>query len=84
MTEKNRQRNIAEELSRALLLSANLEPRTHEGALRLFSLHFVKHGPFPPECAHTLSKLMKYREEAEEISQRIRLRLAEKGYPQKA
>ena len=26
----------------ALLLTVGLEPRSHEGALRLFSLHFVK------------------------------------------
>ena len=50
---------------RALLLSEGLEPRSHEGILRLFSLHFVKPGLFPPESAHLLSKLMKYREEAD-------------------
>ena len=50
---------------RALLLTKTLEPRSHEGALRLFSLHFVKDGPFPPELAHVFSKLMKYREEAD-------------------
>ena len=50
---------------RALLLTKGLEPRSHEGALRLFSLHFVKGGPLAPESAHTFSKLMKYREEAD-------------------
>lgn len=50
---------------RAVLLSKGLEPRSHEGVLRLFSLHFVKPGQFPPDAAHLLSKLMKYREEAD-------------------
>jgi hypothetical protein len=50
---------------RALLLSEGLEPRSHEGVLRLFSLHFIKKGRFPPESAHLFSKLMKYREEAD-------------------
>lgn len=44
----------------------DLEPRSHEGALRLFSLHFVKNGPFAPASAHLFSKLMKYREEADD------------------
>lgn len=50
---------------RALLLTESLEPRTHEGMLRLFSLHFVKEGPLDSECAHILSRLMKYRQEAD-------------------
>lgn len=50
---------------RALLLTKGLEPKSHEGALRLFSLHFVKEGPFEAKAAHTFSKLMKYREEAD-------------------
>ncbi len=50
---------------RAVLLTEGLEPRSHEGALRLFSLHFVKSGVFPPESAHLFSRLMKYREEAD-------------------
>jgi uncharacterized protein (UPF0332 family) len=29
---------------RALLLSKGLEPRSHEGALRLLGLHFVREG----------------------------------------
>src|SRR3972149_6000706 len=29
---------------RALLLTKGLEPKSHEGALRLFGLHFVKKG----------------------------------------
>lgn len=50
---------------RALLLTKGLEPKSHEGALRLFSLHFVREGIFEPEGAHTFSKLMKLREEAD-------------------
>ena len=42
---------------RALLLTVGLEPRSHEGALRLLSLHFVKTGTLPRETAHVLSKL---------------------------
>lgn len=50
---------------RALLLTKGLESRSHGGMLRLFSLHFVKSGVFPARSAHLLSKLMKYREEAD-------------------
>lgn len=50
---------------RALLLTEGLEPKSHEGALRLLSLHFVKEGIFEPRVSHTFSKLMKYREEAD-------------------
>ena len=44
---------------RALLLVKGLEPKSHEGALRLFGLHFVKPGPFKPKNSHIFSKLMK-------------------------
>lgn len=50
---------------RALLLTRGLEPRSHEGALRLFGLYFVKEGIFEAKSSHTFSKLMKYREEAD-------------------
>lgn len=50
---------------RCLLLTKGLEPKSHEGALRLFSLHFVKTGVFDPKDSHIFSKLMKYREEAD-------------------
>jgi len=50
---------------RALLLTEGLEPKSHEGALRLFSLYFVKNGPFSSESSHIFSKVMKYREEAD-------------------
>lgn len=50
---------------KALLLTKGLEPKRHEEALRLFSLHFVKEGIFEPKASHIFSKLMKYREEAD-------------------
>jgi hypothetical protein len=50
---------------RALLLTQGFEPKSHEGALRLFGLHFVKKGLFKAEDSHIFSKLMKYREEAD-------------------
>jgi hypothetical protein len=50
---------------RALLLSRGLEPKSHEGALRLFAMYFVKENIFKVADAHVFSKLMKYREEAD-------------------
>jgi len=50
---------------RAMLLTKGLEPKSHEGALRLFSLHFVKQGIFETKDSHIFSKLMKYRQEAD-------------------
>ena len=50
---------------RALLLTKGLEARSHEGALRLFGLHFVKEGLFKTKVSHIFTKLMKYREEAD-------------------
>jgi uncharacterized protein (UPF0332 family) len=50
---------------RALLLTKGIEPRSHEGALRLLSLHFVKEGILKSQIAHIFSRLMKYREEAD-------------------
>ena len=50
---------------RALLLTKGFEPKSHEGSLRLFALHFVKEGVFESKDSHIFSKLMKYREEAD-------------------
>ena len=50
---------------RAMLLTKGLEPKSHEGALRLFGLHFVKQGIFKAKDSHIFSKLMKYRQEAD-------------------
>jgi len=45
----------------ALLLSLGLEPKTHEGAERLFSKHFVKTKLFEHKDAKFLAMIMKYR-----------------------
>jgi uncharacterized protein (UPF0332 family) len=50
---------------RAVLLTKGLEPKSHEGALRLFGRYFVKEGVFEAADSHVFSKLMKYREEAD-------------------
>ena len=50
---------------RALLLTEGLEPKSQEGALRLFGLPFVKPGAFEAKDSHIFSKLMKFREEAD-------------------
>lgn len=52
-------------LVRALLLSKGLEPKSHEGALKLLGLHFIKSGIFQPADSHIFARLMKYREEAD-------------------
>lgn len=50
---------------RGLLLTKGFEPKSHEGSLRLFGIHFVKSGIFETKDSHVFSKLMKYREEAD-------------------
>jgi len=50
---------------RALLLTEGFQPKSHQGTLRLFSLHFVKKGAFEPAVARVFARLMKYREEAD-------------------
>ena len=50
---------------RALLLVESLEPKSHEGALRLLSMHFVKTGTIDPQTVHIFTRLMKYRGEAD-------------------
>ncbi len=37
---------------RALLLTKGLEPKSHEGSLRLLGLHFIKEGIFEPKDSH--------------------------------
>jgi hypothetical protein len=51
--------------TKALLFSEGLEPRSHEGLLRLLGQHFVKTNILTPQDSHVLSRLMKYREEAD-------------------
>jgi uncharacterized protein (UPF0332 family) len=85
---------------RALLLTKGLEPKSHEGALRLFGLNFVKEGIFRTGESHIFSKMMKFREEAdynpayfftredfilfkkeaEELADKIKAYLGDKGY----
>ncbi|HSV31926.1 MAG TPA: HEPN domain-containing protein [Atribacteraceae bacterium] len=66
MIEENKRENIREEMERAVkLLTKGVEPKSHEGALRLFGLRFVKEGAFKPADSHVFSRLMKYREEAD-------------------
>ena len=50
---------------RACLYRANLEPRTHEGVLALFGLHFVKTGRFERSFGVFAGKLQKFRLEAD-------------------
>jgi uncharacterized protein (UPF0332 family) len=50
---------------RALLLSKDLEPRSHDGALRLLGMHFVRDSLIEKNAAQIFSKLMKFREEAD-------------------
>lgn len=50
---------------RAMLLTKGFEAKSHEGALRLLSFHFVKPKTVNPEIAHIFSRLMKYRGEAD-------------------
>ena len=50
---------------RAILLSKGLEPRSHEGALRLLGLHFIRENILEKGIAQIFSKLMKFREEAD-------------------
>ncbi|MCZ6775196.1 MAG: HEPN domain-containing protein, partial [Ignavibacteria bacterium] len=52
-------------VTKALLLSRDMEPRSHGGMLRLVALHFVKTGILTPKDSHVLTRLMKYREEAD-------------------
>jgi hypothetical protein len=51
--------------ARALLLVKGEEPRTHEGVLRRFSLHFVRTAVLTLEEGKILGRLHKLREEAD-------------------
>jgi len=50
---------------RALLLTKSLQPKTHEGTLRLLGMHFVKKGLLKHNVSLVYSKLMKYRQDAD-------------------
>lgn len=49
----------------AVLFTAGLEARTHEGIHDLFFLHFVRPGVFPRRLTRLLASLQKYREQAD-------------------
>lgn len=46
----------------AILLTEDLEPRSHQGALSLLGLHFIKPGKLPAELSATLRRIQSYRE----------------------
>lgn len=50
---------------RALLISVDREPRSHEGAQRFFNLAFVKPGLFPSADGRLVARLMKDRHDAD-------------------
>jgi uncharacterized protein (UPF0332 family) len=51
--------------ARALLLSIDINPKSHKGALTLFSLHFIKTGIIPKENGVIFSILQKIREDSD-------------------
>ncbi len=51
--------------ARALLLLKGLEPKTHEGVNRLFSLHYALAEELPHALSRTLGRLQKHRGEAD-------------------
>ncbi|MDP2681565.1 MAG: HEPN domain-containing protein [Deltaproteobacteria bacterium] len=50
---------------RALLLTKGLEPKSHEGVLRVFGQYFIREGILEARFSHIFARLMKYREEAD-------------------
>ena len=50
---------------RALLYAHALEPRSHHGALALFNMHFVRVGTYEAATSRLLSRLQRYREDAD-------------------
>lgn len=52
-------------VTRALLYSIGLEPKTHQGVNHLLNLHFVKPGKIDPKYGKLFSRLQKYREESD-------------------
>ena len=49
----------------AVVFTAGLEARTHEGLHDLFFLHFIRPGLFPRRLARLVASLQKYREQAD-------------------
>jgi uncharacterized protein (UPF0332 family) len=52
-------------MSRAILLTEDIEPTSHEGAGSLLGQHFIKPGRLPSEMGTTLRRLRAYREAAD-------------------
>jgi uncharacterized protein (UPF0332 family) len=50
---------------RARLYAEGLEPKTHAGAQQLFNQHFVKTGRYDAASSRPISRLQKYRQEAD-------------------
>ena len=50
---------------RARLYTEGLEPRSHEGVQHLWSVHFVRPSLYEPATSRLLSRLQKFREEAD-------------------
>jgi hypothetical protein len=48
--------------ARAVLLTRELEPKTHRGVIQSIGLHFVKDGPMSEQSAADLAHLETYRE----------------------
>jgi uncharacterized protein (UPF0332 family) len=56
--------------ARGLLLTKGEEPRTHEGVVQRFSLHFIRSGLMGLEHGKALGRLQRIREEADYIAER--------------
>lgn len=54
----------------ALLILKDIVPKSHEGAMRLFSLHYIKPGTIPIEYQRLFSKMEKMRLEADYFHER--------------
>jgi len=51
--------------AKALLLMKGVDPRTHEGVERMFSLYYIKTGEFDMNIGKAIGRLMKMRQEAD-------------------
>jgi len=51
--------------TRALLATKDINPKSHQGALQLFSLHFVKTGIVELEIGRILARQQKFRSESD-------------------
>ena len=51
--------------TRALLATKGFFPKSHQGVVQLFSLHFIKTGAIPVETGRILARQQKFREESD-------------------